>query len=134
MNDRWYDEDAGPLVRPYTVTGGRTGADPRAPRFDLVARVVAEPSAGAREADPEDALLGGPARGPEHVRLLELCREESPSVAELAARADLPVGVVRVLLGDLVARGRVRVVEPVAPVGLPRTRVLREVIDGLRAL
>jgi hypothetical protein len=55
-------------------------------------------------------------------------------VAELAADADLPVGVVRVLLGDLLEAGFVKVRRPVPPAQLPDERILREVIEGLRAL
>ncbi|MFJ6249966.1 MULTISPECIES: DUF742 domain-containing protein [unclassified Streptomyces] len=62
------------------------------------------------------------------------CRVETQSVAELAAGADLPVGVVRGLLGDLLESGFVRVRRPVPPARLPDERILREVIDGLRAL
>ncbi|MFG3509440.1 DUF742 domain-containing protein [Streptomyces sp. NPDC047821] len=122
----WYDADAGPLVRPYAVTGGRTKPGPSNVRFDLIALVVVDdtPPGGA-----EEALLG-----PEHRALLSLCRSETQSVAELAADADLPVGVVRVLLGDLLETGHVRVSRPVPPAELPDERILREVIDGLRAL
>lgn len=55
-------------------------------------------------------------------------------MAELAADADLPVGVVRVLLGDLLEAGHVKVSRPVPPARLPEMRILREVIEGLRAL
>jgi hypothetical protein len=55
-------------------------------------------------------------------------------VAELAADADLPVGVVRVLLGDLMELGCVTISRPVPPAQLPDERILREVIEGLRAL
>ncbi|WP_121828502.1 DUF742 domain-containing protein [Streptomyces sp. S1] len=123
---RWYDSDAGPLVRPYAMTGGRTKPGPGHVRFDLIALVVVDD-------DPpgpaEESLLG-----PEHRSLLALCRVETQSVAELAADADLPVGVVRVLLGDLLESGFVRVSRPVPPARLPDERILREVIDGLRAL
>lgn len=122
---RWYDHEAGPLVRPYAVTGGRTRPGHGGPRFDLIALVSLDP--GAPGAD--DSLLG-----PEHHALLELCRTETQSVAELAAGADLPVGVVRVLLGDLVDASRVTVSRPVPPARLPDERILREVIEGLRAL
>jgi hypothetical protein len=66
--------------------------------------------------------------------ILALCRGEPLSVAELAADSDLPVGVVRVLLGDLLTRGNVRVLGPVPPAQLPDEHILREVINGLRAL
>ncbi|WP_327180287.1 DUF742 domain-containing protein [Streptomyces sp. NBC_01335] len=122
---QWYDADAGPLVRPYAVTGGRTKPGPSGVRFDLIALVVVD---GASDPDAETML------GPEHRSLLALCQDETQSVAELAADADLPVGVVRVLLGDLLEGGHVSVCRPVPPAQLPDERILREVIDGLRAL
>ncbi|ALO13122.1 Multi-component regulatory system-2 [Streptomyces venezuelae] len=123
---QWYDADAGPLVRPYAMTGGRTRPGPSNVRFDLIALVIVDD-------DPPGAAEEG-LLGPEHRSLLALCRAETQSVAELAADADLPVGVVRVLLGDLLESGFVRVSRPVPPAQLPDERILREVIDGLRAL
>ncbi|MFG2307994.1 DUF742 domain-containing protein [Streptomyces sp. NPDC048566] len=122
----WYDQEAGPLVRPYAMTGGRTQPGPAAVHFDLIALVSIDEDA--------PAAGEGTALGPEHRALIELCRAEPQSVAELAAGADLPVGVVRVLLGDLLERRRVLVSRPVPPARLPDERVLREVIEGLRAL
>ncbi|OSZ55746.1 hypothetical protein OQI_36760 [Streptomyces pharetrae CZA14] len=122
---QWYDREAGPLVRPYAVTGGRTRSGPTGVRFDLIALVTLDPGA---------AGLDDGALGPEHRALADLCRAETQSVAELAAGADLPVGVVRVLLGDLLESGRVTVSRPVPPAQLPHERILREVIEGLRAL
>ncbi|MBK3636453.1 DUF742 domain-containing protein [Streptomyces asoensis] len=121
----WYDNEAGPLVRPYAMTGGRTKPGPTGVRFDLIALVTLEPGAPGTD---------GAALGPEHRALIGLCRKETQSVAELSAGADLPVGVVRVLLGDLLELGRVRVSRPVPPAQLPDERILREVIEGLRAL
>lgn len=132
----WYDHVAGPLVRPYAMTGGRTSSATGI-HFDLIALVTLNPAAA------EDTLPGAPfnsgARGdpflgPEHLALIALCGIETQSVAELAAGADLPVGVVRDLLGDLLERGHVTVSRPVPPAQLPDERLLREVIAGLRAL
>ncbi|MFD8820013.1 DUF742 domain-containing protein [Streptomyces sp. NPDC059627] len=123
---QWYDNEAGPLVRPYAMTGGRTEPGPTGVKFDLIALVTLDPGAAGTA---DDALLG-----PEHRALVDLCRPETQSVAELAAGADLPVGVVRVLLGDLLELGRVTVSRPVPPAQLPDERILREVIEGLRAL
>ncbi|WP_031226813.1 DUF742 domain-containing protein [Streptomyces roseochromogenus] len=123
---QWYDGEAGPLVRPYAMTGGRTQPGPTGVRFDLIALVTLDPTA--------PALDDGTALGPEHRTLIELCRTETQSVAELAADADLPVGVVRVLLGDLLELGCVVIGRPVPPAQLPDERILREVIEGLRAL
>jgi hypothetical protein len=126
QGSQWYDGEAGPLVRPYAMTGGRTKPGPTGVRFDLIALVTLD--TGAPGFDDGTAL------GPEHRALVDLCRTETQSVAELAAGADLPVGVVRVLLGDLVELGRVIVSRPVPPAQLPDERILREVIEGLRAL
>jgi hypothetical protein len=126
IGSQWYDAEAGPLVRPYAMTGGRTRPGPSNVRFDLIALVVVDTDGPGPEAE---SLLG-----PEHRVLLTLCRCETQSVAELAADADLPVGVVRVLLGDLLEAGFVKVRRPVPPAQLPDVRILREVIEGLRAL
>ncbi|KAB2971439.1 DUF742 domain-containing protein [Streptomyces sp. SS1-1] len=126
QGSQWYDNEAGPLVRPYAVTGGRTRPGPTGVTFDLIALVTLATAAPGTD---DDSTLG-----PEHRALIELCRPETQSVAELAAGADLPVGVVRVLLGDLLERGRVTVSRPVPPARLPDERILREVIEGLRAL
>ncbi|MFE2297821.1 DUF742 domain-containing protein [Streptomyces sp. NPDC059445] len=123
---QWYDQEAGPLVRPYAVTGGRTSAGPAGTHFDLIALVTLDRTAPGAD---EDTSLG-----PEHRTMLELCRSETLSVAELAAGTGLPLGVVRVLLGDLLERRCVTVNRPVQPAYLPDERILREVIEGLRAL
>ncbi|MFI1765747.1 DUF742 domain-containing protein [Streptomyces sp. NPDC020800] len=126
QGSQWYDGEAGPLVRPYAMTGGRTQPGPTGVRFDLIALVTLDAAA--------PALDDGTALGPEHRALVDLCRTETQSLAELAAGADLPVGVVRVLLGDLVEMGCVTISRPVPPAQLPDERILREVIEGLRAL
>ncbi|WP_330456617.1 DUF742 domain-containing protein [Streptomyces sp. NBC_00820] len=124
-NSHWFDDEAGPVVRPYAMTRGRT-TSPGQHRLDLIAVVVTEADAG----DPESE----PTLGPEHVEIVGLCRAEPLSVAELAAELDLPVGVVRVLVGDLVHAELVHVTRPVPPAELPDESILRDVINGLRAL
>ncbi|WP_393085735.1 DUF742 domain-containing protein [Streptomyces sp. LN704] len=121
----WFDDDAGPVVRPYAMTRGRT-TSPAQHRLDLIAVVVAEPHADDPEADHN--------LSPEHVDIVELCRDTPQSVAELAAELDLPIGVVRVLIGDLVHEEMVHVTRPVPPAELPDESILRDVINGLRAL
>ncbi|MER7335514.1 MULTISPECIES: DUF742 domain-containing protein [unclassified Micromonospora] len=118
----WLDDDAGPVVRPYTLTGGRVRSS--VDGFDLVAYVLAEPAA-----DP----AAHPELHPEHRRLVSLATRPVP-VAELAAELDLAVGVVRVLLGDLLARGLVAVHQPTAAAHLPDNDILKAVVSGLRAL
>jgi hypothetical protein len=124
-SSHWFDDEAGPVVRPYAMTRGRT-TSPGQHRLDLIAVVVTEPHAD----DPDaDAMLS-----PEHVDIVDLCRGAPQSIAELAAELDLPIGVVRVLIGDLVAGEFVHVTRPVPPAELPDESILRDVINGLRAL
>ncbi|MGW1077361.1 DUF742 domain-containing protein [Streptomyces sp. NPDC002537] len=128
---RWYDDAAGPVVRPYAMTRGRTrGA--AGTELDLIAVVIAEEAL----AGPAGAALARADRtlSPEHLDIVELARTRPQSIAELAAGLDLPVGVVRVLVGDLLEARFVRVTRPVPPAELPDESVLRDVIDALRAL
>ncbi|MFI7009792.1 DUF742 domain-containing protein [Streptomyces sp. NPDC050145] len=121
----WFDDEAGPVVRPYAMTRGRTTSAAQH-RLDLIAVVVAEPRAD----DPAtDQTLS-----PEHVEIVHLSRDRPQSVAELSAELDLPIGVVRVLIGDLVDEELVHVTRPVPPAELPDESILRDVINGLRAL
>jgi len=121
----WFDDEAGPVVRPYAVTRGRTSHAAQH-RLDLIAVVVTESHAGDPERDPT--------LSPEHVEIVGLCRDAPQSVAELSAELDLPIGVVRVLIGDLVDAELVHVTRPVPPAELPDESILRDVISGLRAL
>jgi hypothetical protein len=133
MTDRWFDDAAGPVVRPYAMTRGRTRSNAEAARLDLIAVVVAQHAAtgGGEVLDDE---LRDHTLAPEHVDIVGLCRRTPQSVAELAAELDVPVGVVRVLIGDLLDADLVRVSRPVPPAELPDESILREVINGLRAL
>ena len=117
----WADDAAGPVVRPYALVRGRTRT--RKDLFDLVAFVVTV----------MDSQQGWTDLEPEHVAILTLCHHPH-SVAEVAARLRLPVGVVRVLLGDLLDLAAIRVRQPADPAGRPSLQVMREVLDGLRAL
>lgn len=119
--DRWLDEDAGPVVRPYALIRGRTR--PTGESLDLIALVTA-----VRGAKPDSVDLD-----PEHFEILRQCHLPA-SVADLAADLDLPVGVIRILIADLRDRSLIRIHHPIAPAQLPDPRVLREVADGLRRL
>ena len=120
--DRWLDREAGPVVRPYAVTRGRTmpAAGTSVGLIDVVvAATGAELPAGLR-------------LSPEHRQIM--ARSGRPiTVVDLASDIDLPVGVVRVLLSDLSQHGIVRVLT--APRGpVTNERLLRDVLDGLHAL
>jgi len=102
------------FVRPYVFTGGRTRA-----AFELSIETLV--SADARVAP--DGLTG------EHRAVLDLCREPR-SLAELAAHAGVPLGVARVLVGDLAARGAVTVHHAAGP----DLALMRRVLSGLKRL
>jgi len=125
VDDRWFDDDAGPVVRLFSMTRGRTRPADEG-LFDLISLVTAV-DRGEREA-PEPAL------DPEHHAILALCGDAPLSVAELGSYTDLPVSVVRVLLGDLHDAELISVTRPVPLAQLPDERLLRDVINGLRAL
>lgn len=120
-HERWLDDSAGPLVRPYVMTSGRL--EPVRGTFDLITLVESTVRAPAVE-------IG---LGPEHLAIVRIC-QSTMSVAELTAHLDLPTGTVRVLLGDLLDKGLVTVQEPQPEIDMQDLRMYQAVIDGLRAL
>ena len=117
----WLDDEAGPVVRPYTLTGGRSR--PVTSGLGLLTHVE---SLFAPEADLVNLQ-------PEHRSILSLTRT-ALSVAELSARLDLPVGVVRILIGDLLQANLISTFEADAAMRAPDDDILQAVIVGLRAL
>jgi len=104
-------------IPPYAVTGGRTRVD-----VDI----------------PFEALVRTTPRGREHMQLVAFERRdilklaESPiAVAELSARLRLPIGAIRVLVGDLSVEGHV---QTKAMTVQADTALLERVRDGLRRL
>jgi hypothetical protein len=121
-DERWLDAEAGPVVRPYALTRGRTRHTGEA--FDLVATVAAI----------QDRIPDPGALSPEHLSVLNLARLPT-TVVDIASDVDLPLGVVRILLADLREYGLVAIQAPVPT--KPRqvdTNTLREVLHGLRGL
>lgn len=113
----WFDDAAGPLVRPYTVNAGRTRPTVE---LDLLSLVVAT-------GHPP------PSMDPEHVRALELCRRPT-SIAEVAAHLRLPIAVTKVLIADLVDCRAMTTRAP-RPASDPTDRVLLEkLLDGLQRI
>lgn len=121
-HQQWIDAQAGPVVRPYALTQGRTRHSGAA--FDLVATVMAI-STG----------MGVPnTLSPEHIAVLQLVQTPT-AVVDIASDVDLPLGVVRILLADLREMGLVNISAPVStkPRQVDRN-TLREVLHGLRSL
>jgi hypothetical protein len=121
-HEEWLDAEAGPVVRPYQLTRGRTRASGEA--FDIVATVTAT---HARIAEP-----GG--LGPEHFSVLQLAQAPT-TVVDIASDVALPLGVVRILLADLREFGLVTIQAPIPMKARQIDReTLKEVLHGLRGL
>ena len=113
------DSGDGLRVRPYAITGGRTRARTELQIEAIVYRTPqGEQSAGSLPLE----------RG----QILDLLITPL-STAEISARLHLPLGVARVILGDLIDEGYVAVNSRSAS-GRPDLRLLERVLDGLQAL
>jgi hypothetical protein len=108
-------------VRPYTWTRGRTKSG-----FDMAIETLVSTSARGRA---QVATLPV-----EHRAVAELC-EQTRSVAEVAALLSLPLGVARVLLGDMAGLGVVTVHQTASSTGnAPDLALMERVLSGLRRL
>jgi hypothetical protein len=115
-DESWLDGDDGRLVRPYTVSNGRTRPGVS---LDLLSMV-----ASTGEAPPSPLE-------PDHELALALCREPM-SVADIAAQLRLPVAVTKIVVSDLVEWGAVTT-EPPRPPDEPTDRVVLErVLNALQ--
>ncbi len=119
--------DVGRAVRPYTLTGGRTRATTSHLPIEALVRTV-------RVDDPKPS--------PERRRILMMSDERMLSIAELSAHLSLPIGVVRVLVGDLADEGLVVVHGP-AGSGAPGAgagaaaanfKLLESVLNGISSI
>ena len=119
-DERWLDAEAGPVVRPYALTQGRTRHAGES--FDLVATVRAT-----------RAFTDLGALAPEHISVLQMARKPT-TVADIASDVDLPLGVVRIILADLRELGLVAIGTPVVMAERIDKHTLREVLNGLRSL
>ncbi|HET6711972.1 DUF742 domain-containing protein [Amycolatopsis sp.] len=109
------------LVRPYFRTRGRTKAT-----LDLAIEALISTSEQGRMLDR--------VRVPEHRSICDLCLD-TRSVAEVAALLRLPLGVVRVLIGDVAGLGLVLVHSSSATVGdRPSIEFMERVLSGLRRI
>lgn len=105
------------LVRPYLMTGGRTRPTDESLAIESMVRVQPGADAGALRFEAAD--------------IVRLC-ETPVSIAEVAARLTIPLGVARVLVGDLVASGHLTLRSPEEV--STDTNVLERLIERVRAL
>jgi len=120
--DSFAPDDQPNLVRPYTLTAGRTDSRVSLPLEAPIEAIVS---------DKAPRWPGNDVRA----QICAMCGS-SPSVAEIAARLSLPVGVARVLIGDLVAAGHLRVSTTLSEQSTAdeRRELIGRTLRGLRAL
>ncbi|WP_214404667.1 DUF742 domain-containing protein [Pseudonocardia lacus] len=113
-------DDAAPtsVVRPYVRTGGRTR-----PKLDLSLETLVSPlpKAVPHQLPHDEAAV------------LEICREQSRSVAEVAALHRMPIGVAKVIIGDMAEAGLLAVHRTFAASGVDLA-LMERVLGGLRRI
>jgi hypothetical protein len=115
-DEPFLDDDAGRLVRPFTISNGRTRPTTA---MDLLSMVRATGRVPRAQLEPE------------HVRALRLCHEPT-TVAEVAAHLRLPVAIAKILLSDLIDCQALSVRAPY-PISDPKSRsVLERLLNGLQ--
>jgi hypothetical protein len=106
-------------VRPYAMTGGRTR-----PTHDLeIEALVSTTSVG--EQTPKLTV--------EQRAIAALCHDRL-SIAEVSARLRLPLGVVRILVGDMADEHLVMVYRPAQAGDRPDLALLERVLYGLHTI
>ena len=107
-------------VRPYAMTGGRT----RPTHDDLeIETLVSTTSTG--EQTPKLTV--------EQRAIAALCHD-TLSIAEVSAHLHLPLGVIRVLVGDMADEHLVMVHRPIHAGDRPDLAMLKRVLDGLQTI
>jgi uncharacterized protein DUF742 len=113
------------FVRPYALTLGRTRpAQPPGAHELEIETLVSTTAFG-------EAALGTLAL--ERRSITQLCRDIL-SIAEIAAKLDVPLGVARVLVGDMAEEGYVAIHRPTSPSDRPDLALLERVLYGLREI
>ena len=111
-------DETGRLIRPYAITGGRTGTE-------TAISLEAQVHASARASQHLGAYRW------EAAGVVELV--QSPmALIEIAARLDIPIGVARVVVSDLVDDGAVVLHVPEKTQNF--ASLLERVLDGVRNL
>jgi uncharacterized protein DUF742 len=107
-------------VRPYAMTGGRT----RPTHDDLEIETLVS-TTSTREQTPNLTV--------EQRAIAALCHEIL-SIAEVSARLHLPLGVIRILVGDMADEHLVIVHRPAHAGDRPDLALLERVLDGLHSI
>jgi hypothetical protein len=112
--------EGGRVVPAYALTRGRTRSEGQ----ELPLETMATVTALGRERQPSMQV--------ERRAILDQCVRPT-SVVEVAAHLRVPVGVARVLVGDLASGGYLAVHLPPRPDDRPDPAILERLLEGLRA-
>ncbi|WP_043267368.1 DUF742 domain-containing protein [Streptomyces sp. CT34] len=115
------EQESASIVRAYAWTGGRTR-----PHYDFrIETLVTTTELGHRSAGVTQA---------DHQAVIVLCSEPR-SVAEVAARLSVPLGVAKVILSDMAQHGLISVHQTATENGdVPDRALLERVLSGLHRL
>ena len=120
-DDFSFDDDPGPLVRPFAVTRGRAGKDLQ--NLDILTLVM------STRTEADIAALNR-----EYREILRLCRHRALSIAEIAAHTNLLLATVKVLVCDLIDAGYLIYRPPHTVADRPDIKLLQAVFEGVRKL
>lgn len=120
-DDFSFEDDPGPLVRPFAVTRGRAGKNLHS--LDILTLVMS----ARTEADIT-------ALDREYREILRLCQHQALSVAEIAAHMNLLLAAVKVLVCDLIEAGYLIYRSPRTAADRPDIKLLQAVLEGVRKL
>jgi hypothetical protein len=118
FDETWDDDDLGPLVRPYTVSRGRTRTGQ--PDLKVITLVLAP--------HPFEQISTA-GLDYEHIQILKLCGRPL-SIVEISSHLQLPLSVTKILVADLIERALLIFRSAVTP----DVKVLQAVIHGIRRL
>ncbi|WP_208028880.1 DUF742 domain-containing protein [Rhabdothermincola sediminis] len=122
MSGDEHDDGPGLRVRSYVLTGGRTRSN-----ADLPLETLVKVTPQGVSAAPRLAL--------ERKKIVALCTTPI-SIAEVSAHLSVPLGVARVLVGDMAEEGFLTSYKPQHSMTgeRPDLKLLERVLDGLQAL
>jgi hypothetical protein len=116
------EDPRGALVRPYAVTRGRTE-----PARDIAIEAILTTTPRGRQ----ESMYAGRDK---HM-IATMCDGRPQSLAEVAARMRVPLGVARVLISDMTVDGLLALHEPAMEDDYnDRLDMLERVLSGLRRL
>jgi hypothetical protein len=115
------DDEPGSVARPYTITRGRTRPMGDEIEFETLVWTTSM------------AASSPPTMSAHWRSVADIC-QEVVSVAEVGARLGVPIGVARVLVGDMAKAGLVYLQRPRHATDHPDIGLLERVLYGLRQL